>query len=76
MKLSVCDTVGKMNDNISLKIEQNLYTKHHQIDQKTSNFHIFFSKKIWMIFHVCIMSLRKKGGENPTVCDQTFEIVW
>ena len=47
---SVCDTIRKMNGNISLKLKQKLYTKHHQINQKTSKFHIFFQKKTKIFF--------------------------
>ena len=44
MSFSVRDAIGKMNDNICLKIGEKLYTKHQQIDQETSNFYIRFSK--------------------------------
>ena len=45
---SVRATVGKMKDNILIKIRQKLHSKHHQIDQKTQKFnelvYIFFGK--------------------------------
>ena len=41
----VRNTIGKTNTNFSLKINEKRYAKHHQIDQKTSKFRIFWS--IW-----------------------------
>ena len=54
----VCNTVGNMNDNICLKIEQKLYTKHHKKKEKKSR--IFYHG-------VCVKIemnvLYRKGGK-------------
>ena len=47
-------TLGKIKENICLKIKQNPCTKHHQIDQKTSIFHTFQEIANFDLFFISI----------------------